>query len=153
MIARPAIVLALLFAGVASAPAQTITGDWLTSRDNTVRVSSSNGRYVGTFTSGPNSGKMAMAVLSTAPGQYSGKLFNHQGGTGPMDVKANIRSGQLNLVACTSFDDGYACLTVETWRRALQRPPQLAPAIRDEIRKPMPRPVIRQPDIRLQRTP
>lgn len=152
MSARPAIVLALLSASIASASAQTIVGDWVTSTDDTVHVSSSNTRYVGTFTSGPYASKMAMAVVPTATGQYSGNLFRYRGSTRPTQVKARIRSGQLSFDACFTDADAYACTTIETWRREFRRPSPLPPVIRDGIRKPAPPLVILRPDIRMQGT-
>lgn len=151
MIARAALVLAVLSASVASAPAQTIVGDWVTGTNDMVRVSVSNSRFIGYFTSGPYSGKGALAVIETAPGRYSGHRLIYQGGTKRQSVKARISSGRLVLDACFSDADASACTTVETWRREVRRPPQMPPVIRDGIRKPAPPPVILRPDMHQQR--
>jgi len=154
MIARAAFVLAFMAASVASAAAQSITGDWLTSTDAKVRVSSSNGRYVGTFTSGPYSGERALNVTGTGNGRYKGQLFRYRGSTRPMNVRGALSSNQLLLDSCADYDDGYGCLNIARWQRArIQLPPHLSPAIKDEIRKPKPPPVIRKPGLHLKRTP
>ncbi|MBS7696206.1 MULTISPECIES: hypothetical protein [unclassified Chelatococcus] len=135
------------------ASAQSISGEWIDVEDQIVQVSKSGTEYLGHYRTGPDNGKLALQVRPSGTGGYQGQSYVYDDGPRVSHVSVRIGGGGLELTSCIGPDHRRPRCRTETWRRQLRRPPQLAPAIRDEIRKPMPRPAIRQPDMRLQRTP